>query len=116
MNPSMIEVAESVLELDKLADPGPWNTDEYHDILNGNGCVSFENSSANDWDAGFIAYTRTAAPDLAREVITVHAELAQAREALRQIKELAKYDLDHEEDGNTYQIEAIASATLKENE
>lgn len=85
MSPSMVEVAERVLELDALADPGPWNADEYHDILMGNGCLAFENDATNDWDAEFIAYTRTAAPDLAREVITVHAELAQAREANRWI-------------------------------
>lgn len=74
------ETAKRVLELDELADPGPWSADEFHDILMGNGCVAFENNAANDWDAEFIAYTRTAAPELAREVIALRAELAQARE------------------------------------
>lgn len=43
------------------------------------------------------------------------AEYDAAWEALKKIRELANYDIDHEEDGNTYQIEAIASAVLKEN-
>lgn len=46
----------------------------------------------------------------------LRAELAQARDALKQIRELAKYDLDHEEDGNTYQIEAIANSVIREQE
>lgn len=46
------------------------------------------------------------------QVIGMRDELEQARAALKQIKDLANYDIDHEEDGNTYQIEAIASAAL----
>lgn len=51
---------------------------------------------------------------LAKDNQDIRAELDQARAALKQIKDLANYDIDHEEDGNTYQIEAIASAALGE--
>ncbi len=36
------------------------------------------------------------------------------REAVSQIVELAIFDIDHEENGNTYQIEAIARSILED--
>jgi hypothetical protein len=47
-----------------------------------------------------------------RDVLKKQLEIAM--EAMRQIKELATYDIDNEEDGNTYQVEAIAQNALAE--
>lgn len=48
------------------------------------------------------------------EADSLGTRLYKAKEALKQIRELANYDIDHEEDGNTYQIEAIARAALED--